>query len=292
MLFDTVHSKRIIMYVSVMVTIFVVMAIIPTPSLAWVHQTGDGLKLTGGNGRVTDLDVGGSSLDFCGSENGGFYIRDYTLDPNTGLPYGLDGIGNMLECSDFEEHLPPYPDCETCLSGTSYWQFSFNTPTQPTNLCAELDLISSSTTAAKIAIPTGATTNTYYIGIYQDININSASFYENPTTHDLFCFSFDLATACGFRPQDHPDGWTSSSTEYGRHQIISRIDWFRGDPTLIPFKPTPPSSDQTLAAAYTEAKVWESTGVATSAGGNVDTLTSCGSRSYRPLDATWVRCSV
>ncbi len=246
------------------------------------HETDDGLELTIANGRVTDLKIGIMEPDFCIPGSGGFYIRDYTVDPTTGLPGNLDTHGNLLDCSDFDS------DCTSCLLNEEVWTIDTDILVDPDITCADLTLTSGSTTVAKLVLPEDDT-GPFFIGIYQDIHLSQLGLYPNPTTHDLFCFSFDLATACGFRSKDHPDG---TLDEHGEHKIISRIDWFTGSeaPTSVPFTPSPPGD--LPAVGYTQALLWESTGLASSDDPGLDEFLSCGIRSYRPLDATYVRVGV
>jgi len=257
------------------------------------YETADeDLSMTVENGRVKSLQLGGQEILPMG-ESGGFYVRDYTLDPDTGLPADLDLHGNLLGCSTFEGDSAGELECSECLEGVSVWSIATHPAVSPDNItCQPLTLNSGQTTVAELVLPKDATTSTYYIGIHQDIHISD--FYSTPTLDDLFCFSFDLATACGFRLEDHPEGHGDDST-YGPHEIIGRIDWFENEDDLVmEFKPEY-SSGEEKRIGTTEAKVFETTNDA------IDPLqpyahptdmTSCGLRSYRPLDADYVRVGV
>jgi len=249
------------------------------------------------SGRVTNLTIGGETIEF-GDETGGFYVRDYTLDPDTGLPENLDSNGNLLGCSTFEGSDAGEPECNDCLIGQGIWNFEENIPGNPEIFCQTLTINSVDTTVAELVLPRTLTTETYYLGIYQDINISDL--YGNPpSTHDLFCFSFDLATACGFRPKRHPEGWDSSEvtkSTYGPHEIIGRIDWFEtiDDLNGTDFIPSYAAGTDGRFAS-TEARVWETTNEMADPQqtySHPEDMTSCGLRSYRPREANFVRVGV
>ena len=140
---QTSHQNRPAAIPVLPLLLFLISTVLTGTSPATAATTSDGLSLTIQDGRVTGLAIDGHSPDFCAPGTGGFYIRDYTLDDQTGLPVNLDTHGNLLACSDFES------DCETCLQGQGVWTFSTN-PTAPTPdiTCASLNLPASGTTTA------------------------------------------------------------------------------------------------------------------------------------------------
>ncbi len=248
--------------------------------------TSDGLSLSVLNGRVTSLSINGHTPQFCAPGTGGFYIRDYTINEQTGLPENLDSHGNLMDCTDFET------DCLTCLDLQGTWTFSSN-QVPPDISCAFLTYPSSgTTTAAKIVHPTDLT-GPYFIGMYQDIYLSESQppddLYPDPDTNDLFCFSFDLATACGYRSRTHPE---DTETYHGNHKILARIEWYEDIPPTGSdvFTPSTPTAGEVLA--YTEAEAWESSGIVSPDGEILDRFTPIGIRSYRPRNADYVRVGV
>ena len=261
-------------------------------SLASNYGTGDGLGISVMDGRITALQLGNGNIINFGGQTGGFYVRDYTPGTN-GLPQNLDGNGNLLLCSDFDGTLI---SCEDCLQQQAVWNWSHSSDiNDPENrfLCTDLDISpTEQTTVAELKLPKNLSGGPHYIGIYQDIILTE---YPNPASNELFCLSFDLATASGFRAS----GEVENDIEDAEHRIIARVDWFEsaGDMASMVFKPELEDGDIEHRIGTTEANVWETTNSWDQIPSPYEhpaasSMTSCGIRSYRPLNAQAVRVGV
>ena len=243
------------------------------------YITGDGLSITfDGSGRATDLTMDTYDVTFSSGETGGFFIRDNTIDPGTGLPHGVSLADNLLQCPGFQDQ------GVECL--TSYW--TDTTPPDPdTSLFEEFETPpDSGEFVAWAEIDEYPPTNkASWAVLSQVVNLSSII----TTTNDLYYLMFEMATESGWRPHDHPDGYDRE--RHGKHKIFARVEWFGPTPDPLPA----PQPEPALTALATSTIDCYETTVLDPGGGEATGMTRFCLRTHRPLqpaEATRVRISL
>jgi hypothetical protein len=255
-----IQTRPAATFTLILVAVFLLSGLCGTVSPAATHSTTDGLSITeDGSGQVTNLAVGGIQIIFAPlGTNGGFYVRDNTIDPTTGLPKGV--TINEIVCGDFGDTLI---DCETgdCLFSSGYWQW--NTPEESGTIIR----CEATVQSTPVALIEQDEDNNSWGLIYQDVTLTNPS----STVHDLYCLYFEMASECGWRSKDHPfqhEPWN------GAHKITAYVEWFQGNPTGAA---TSHKNEGAIAISSIEAF---NTSIE---------LTPFALRTYKPLDADHAR---
>jgi len=212
----TYQSRSTVTFALTLIALFLLSGLCGTVAPATTYSTTDGLSITeDGSGRVTNLSIGGVQVIFSPpGTSGGFYVRENTIDPATGLPEGV--TINEIECGDFGETLV---ECETgdCLFSSGYWQWRQSNPSTIIRCDATLQ----STPVALIQQDEG---DESWGLIYQDVTLTEPS----STDHELYYLSFEMASECGWRSKAHP---YLHYPEHGSHRVTVYVEWFQGFPS-------------------------------------------------------------
>jgi len=268
------------------VTILLVLWIFTTlPVLATdyeINTPGDELCLeVQDSGRITALEMGADDdgMLFCPGHDGGFYIRDYTLDATTNLPMDVDNL-IPIEASRF--------DSGTIGTGSTHWtKFSYGDGSDVIEKYLGDPYFNdvASVSVREEANPNAGPPNYeygWYAGIYHDVDFRTSD--PSPDTHDLYCLVFEVKTECGWRSYRNPDGFENGGLAvYGRHRVSGWVEWFGG--MGVPAPPPDGEDGRTPTSLYWDRfDAFETTE-------NMDgtRLTRFSGRIYRPRAAKWAR---
>lgn len=265
--------------------LFLLLVLAPLPALATdyeISEPGDELCLeVQDSGRITTLEMGanGDGITFCPGLDGGFYIREFTLDSATRLPKNVDNL-IPAEASRF--------DPGTVTGSSPYWSiFKYGAG----SLVLEKQL-SSPVPNDVVKIQVDETPNPsasppdreygWYAGIYHNVDLRP--YDPEPDTHDLYCLVFEVKTECGWRALGDPDGFGSNGlASFGRHRVSGWVEWFASDPG-------PPPADEAGRFPASNCYYWDRfDAYETTEKMDANGLTRFCGRTYRPRAAKWAR---
>ena len=261
-----------------LVAIWIGVQIVLTVTVGAYTVPGDLTLTVTHGGRVTDLTVGGQDIFFCGNGQeltGGFYVRENTIPDGAKIP---NGCTNLITGD---------PDPSVFAPGTiglsgQYWA-PFKTSDSTTIEVRDLTIPDNDVAVIEIdeSEYQTQTERGHYGGIYRDLELPEE---QVPFVHELFFFSFEVKTRCGWRSKLHPLGFNEGGLDkFGYHNVSGWIEWHEWDPAdVITRKPDKPHLESFISWVRFDA-------LGTSQNMTADELTRFCGRSYRPKDAQYAR---